>query len=228
MDTYPFLSNLGVSDIAQARNPTADAFPPNFNVNCKQVWDRTISLLPLTEDVCTNWGQAIRDFIENCIEADLYPFSDLKQSVNDQIMASLMASRKALLKDFTKMLCSVKLGSTIRSVEMNNLGFTLKTCSAVTLKDPTFGQWLTQAPYPRFVVRQEDFYIKQIDASTNLFASKDVDKWSVGYEIVCKQFPSIPGNPLPTRLELEKFILNVLLMPVLKIHRPDGFHHRLV
>jgi hypothetical protein len=53
-------------------------------------------------------------------------------------------------------------------------------------------------------------------------------RWHIGYEIDCPIFPEIPTNGLPSKAELEKFILNVLFMPVLRRQRPKKILHRLI
>lgn len=230
----PFLSNLGVLDTDQIKNPRKDSFPSAFNPNCSEVWSAVIQSMTVTEDIAANWALAIRLFIEVCITKDLYPFSNLKQSANDMILTALNDSRKAVVKfmNRTRMLHYVNLKATRREVEVNNLGFTLRVYGAAVLKDPTFEQWLLKMPMPAFRLKHQGRYVKQLDTQTTMVVYNEgaslSQRWHVGYEIVVHHFPDLPGKHMPSKAELERFVLSILWLPVLKSHRPDGFHHRLI
>lgn len=231
MDTVPFLANLGVLDTDQVRDPTAQAFPMAFNPNCRRVWDAVLTDLVMTDDVGFNWGSAIRAFLEQCISQDLYPFSNLKQSANDQILTALGDARKAVVKflNRSKMLHYVNLRATLREVQMSNVGFTLRVLGNATLKDPTFEKWLLQMPMPAFRQKHNGRWIKHLSSEVTMVVfNEGTQRWRVGYEIVCHHFPDLPGKHLPSKAELEKFVLDILWTPILKSHRPDGFHHRLI
>jgi len=227
----PFLSNLGIVDTDQARDPTASAFPPAFNINSKPLWDKTLSIMPMTDDPATNWGFAIKLFIENCTASNVYPFSNVRQSATDQVVDALSHARRAVVKfmDISKILHYVSLRATLREAEMNNLGFTLKVMGAATIKDPTFEKWLTQLPAPAFRLKHEGRYLKHLARDVTMVVySESAQRWHVGYEIMVHGFPDIPGHPLASKYELEKFILDILWLPILKSHRPIGYHTRLI
>lgn len=232
MAGIPFLSNLGVSDVDQARHPTAQAFPPTFNPNCRSIWDSTISQLEVLDtDVGFTWGHAIRQFIASCIDQDLYPFSGSRQGANDQIFTELQDARKQVVKflNQSKMLKYVDLRVTRREVEMSTIGFTLRCLGIAYLKDPTFEKWLMQMPMPAFRIKHAGRYLKHLSNSVTMVVYNEGNhRWHVGYEIVVRRFPDLPGKHVPSKAELETFILDVLWMPVLRSHRPLGYHHRLI
>lgn len=231
----PFLSSLGVMDTDQARDPTAAAFPHAFNVNCQAIWNTVVDNMTMKEgDPGRNWGTAIKLFIEVCVAENEFPFSNLKQSANDFILQDLTAARKAVVKfmNVTKMLDYVNIQATRREVELNNTGFTLRVYGKVTLKDPTFEKWLLMTPYPRFNLKHEGHYVKHLTSNISMIVYNDsasaAQRWHVGYEVVVHHFPDLPGKHMPSQAEMEKFVLDILWMPVLKSHRPLGFHHRLI
>jgi hypothetical protein len=231
----PFLSGLGVTDIEQARNPVSSTFPLSFNTNCQPIWDAVVTHMDMGKDVGKNWQTAIRLYIEICVTEDQYPFSNLKQSANDQILTLLTNERRSIVKflNASKMLDYVNLRATSRQVTCNNIGFVLTVFGKIALKDPTFEKWLTKIPIPRFnVVKDNGRYIKHLTKHTTMVVYNEgasmSGRWHIGYEIVCHHFPDLPGNQLASKAEMEKFILDILYMPILKQHRPLGYHRRLI
>jgi hypothetical protein len=233
----PFLSNLGVLAQDQARNPCASSFPHAFNPACQHVWDAVVTGMLQGKDVAANWGHAITLFIEVCIAKDMYPFSNLKQSANDSILTDLQDARLAVVKfmNLSKMLSFVNIKATSREVELTNTGFVLRVYGKAILKqpnDPTFEKWLLQMPYPRFDLKDHGRYVKHLSHTVAMVVFNEgasmSQRWHVGYEIICNQFPDIPGKHTPTKEQIETFILDILWMPVLKSRRPIGWHHRLI
>jgi hypothetical protein len=230
-----FLSSLGILDTDQVRSPTKDAFPLAFNVNNHRVWDAVIQGFKQTDNPAADWSAAIHLYIERCVGQGLYPFSNVHQSSNDSILRELNDGRKAVVKfmNLSRILQLINLSSTTRQVKMTNTGFCLKVSGKAKLKDPSFPQWLTKIPMPGFqILKVDERYIKNLSGTTTIIAYNEganlPDRWHLGYEIIVNRFPDIPGNQLPSRAELEKFILTTLWMPILKAHRPQGFHHRLI
>ncbi len=234
MANSPFLSGLGVLDTDQVRAPTPDTFPLAFNVNNKHIWDAATHSVVPTDDPAADWTAVIHEYINQCTAVDSYPFSNLKQSVNDMIVQNLSEARKAVVRfmDQSKLLEHASIQATDRVVKMTTSGFILRVVGKVQIKDPAFEAWLTNLPMPRFNLKADGRYDKALSKNLKMVAWNEgaslKDRWHIGYEIVCHHYPDIPGNHLPSKAELEKFVLHVLWMPVLKSHRPQGFHHRLI
>lgn len=231
----PFLSNLGVSIEDQAANPTVDSFPHFFNVHNYQLWRQALKAIVEKNPPLENWGLVIRDYVELCTEKNIYPFSNVHHSENDVIISELNQARRTLVKFFnlSKMFSLVSIRTTQRVVKMTSTGFVIEVEGLARLKDPSFASWLGQAPMPRFdLVRNNSRYVKTLDKRTRLFVYNDMvdapDRWHVGYEIHINHFPDIPGNHMPSKAMLERFILEILYMPVLLSHRPAGIIHRLL
>ena len=231
MARVPFLSNLGILDVEQAKNPLISTFPRAFNVSALPIWISTISQMQMGEDTRSNWGTAIKFYIENCINANQFPFSNFKQSANDQILDDLKFARQAIVKfmDRSRLLEMVILRATRREVEMNAIGFTLRVCGRALWKDPTFEKWLLDTPLPAFRLKHKGRYVKHLSQDVTMSVIEEAEqRWNIGYEIVCRHFPDLPGKHIPSEAELENFILDIMWMPVLRSHRPEGYHHRLI
>lgn len=236
MSEIPYLSNLGVPVLFQARTPTADGFPITFNPHTKAQWDAAVKELTPSKDAVQDWGLVIQYYIDLCSKHGQYPFSGPHTSSNDQIVAVLKEARHAVVKFINKseLIKMVSFRDTHRKVSMTATGFILQVQGQARLKDETFPQWLVQAPMPRFdIIRDADGkYIKHLGYNTAFFAYNEganmTARWHVGYEIVVDKFPDIPNHPTPSKAELERFILDILWMPVLKQARPFGLSHMLM
>lgn len=231
----PFLSNLGISAVDQQQSPTVRSFPRTLNPNCKLMWQQAIERLEPTDDPMHDWGQALRAYIRLCIKASQFPFSNLRQSANDQITMSLQNARRQVVKfmNLSKILKQVNIRKTRREVLMTSNGFTVTVFGNAEIKDPTFSKWLLQMPYPGFRLKdKEERYTKSLGQGITMVVYNEgangSQRWHVGYEIVCNQFPDLPGKQLPSKGELESFILDIIWTPILKANRPYGFHRRLI
>lgn len=232
----PFLSHLGISVFEQARSPAGDTFPQAFNVNNKLLWQQAVAEYTPGHSAMEDWGLAIKHYIELCESAGLFPFQPAHVSKNDQIHYFLSACRLNINRflNRSKLLSELRIRRTNHRVVMTDTGFHLDVSAWVYLKDPTFPQFLTRMPYPRFnVARQEDGrYIKKLGPGLEMYAYNEGvrmdQRWHIGYTIDCNVFPEVPAVGAPSKAELERFILDVLWMPVLRESRPLGLQYRLI
>lgn len=236
MSATPYLSSLGVPVLLQTRPPTNAGFPLMFNSGCKHLWDEAIREFTPTDSPITDWYNVITKFIDKASAAGRYPFTGYHQSINDLISDRLRNARRAVVRfmDKSKILKLATVRNTHRRVSMTDTGFVLTVYGDIFLKDPTFPQWLLQMPYPRFdIVRSIDNrWDKNLGDNVTFFARNEgalaKDRWFIGYDIKVDLFPEVPNQPLPSKGELERFVLNVLWMPVLRSHRPQGLSHKLL
>lgn len=236
--TTPFLSNLGVDPMVQARSPTPETFPSALNVNNKAVWGTAVAETPSVNNALEDWALCLKSYVELCEEQDLFPFQTLHVSRNDQISDFLKAARQAVVKYINKsgLYDELKLTSSHRHVQVTNTGFVITVYAKAIINDPSFEAWLQQMPYPHFSnIRQMDGkWIKQVCPGVRMFVVNDEkgghlnQRWHVGYEIECSMFPDLPNSGTPSKAELEKFILDVLWMPLLRTFRPQKLLRRLV
>lgn len=230
----PFLSNLGVSAIAQSEAPTVAAFPKTFNTNCKAIWQTAVEGLEPSDDPMMDWGLVLRAYVKLCVKASQFPFGNTRQSANDQIAMKLQNARRQVVRflNLSKLLSHMTIRKTRREVSMTSSGFTVSVFGNAEIKDPTFPQWLLQMPYPGFRIKHDGRWEKLIAPGVTMIiyneGANGTQRWHVGYEIVCNQFPDMPGRHLPSKGELETFILEIIWLPILKSHRPQGFHRRLI
>ena len=232
----PFLSNLGISPIAQARSPTANEFPIAFNSNNASEWSAAVHELVTTGDPTIDWGQTIKRYVQLCEQRGTYPFQSVHQSRNDEISDYLRDRRRAFVKFINRsnFFENVKLRTTDRKVTVTDRGFVLTVTANAFIKDPSFAKWLLQTPLPHFdIVKHEGRHTKMLDDGLDMFVYQDhgsnsPERWVIGYDIVCPIYPDLPSQHLPSKAEIEKFILQVLWMPLLRSMRPNTALHRLI
>lgn len=236
MATIPFLSKLGVLPQFQARSPTADSFPPAFNTNNKRIWEAVVLDFVSTADASKDWAKVISLYVDACQERGTYPFSNVKQSTNDQIFTFLSQKRAEVVKFINqiKLMDVVALRDSKRKVTMTTAGFTLEVWSQATPRDPTYSKWIFNSPLPRFdAVRKIDGkYTRGLGKGLTFWTYNDgaemSGRWHIGYTIDCQFYPDIPARPLASQAELERFILDVIWSPIIKMNRPIGVLHRLL
>jgi hypothetical protein len=230
-----FLGNLGIPDIQQARPPTTKTFPPALNGNNKSVWEEAVRDLTPSKHPQEDWGIVLRRYVDLCGQRGVYPFQSVAQSRNDDISDFLRDSRRELVKfiDRTDFFEGIKLRSTQREVTMTNHGFVLTVSGHANITDPSFESWLTTVPFPKFdFVKHGGRYWKNIRDGLRMFAyreggSNSPDRWIIGYEMSCRIYPDLPTHHLPSRDQLEKFVMDVLFMPQLRAIRPKKVLNRL-
>lgn len=236
MAQSPFLAALGITPIQQARVPTADGFPPVFNPNHRTIWDRVVQEMPHSGNTMKDWGLAIRDFVDACEAQGSYAFVTFHQNRNDMIVSHLQARRRVFVKfvNHTDFFKDVYLRTTHRKVAMTDTGFTIIVYAEAIIDDPTFVQWLQQMPYPKLQLQTNTGrYIRTLMDDLEVVVENDYNRnmsqrWRIGYEINCPIFPDVPGNPTPSKGELERFVLDVLWMPLLRGMRPIRGLRRLI
>jgi hypothetical protein len=236
MDDIPFLANLGITAFQAARPPTAQTFPLAFPASNVLHWRQACTELVPSLDIKYDWGITIRRYVELCTQNNVFPFATLHQSRNDQISDYLAERRRAFVKfiNMTGLLEHVYLKATHRTVTAIDSGFTLRVHGEAIIEDPTYTTFLQKAPFPRMLLRTEDqHYVRQLMPGLELFAYNEYNRsmkqrWIVGYEITCPIFPDLPNHPTPTKAEIERFILDLLWMPLLRSMRPIHQMRRLI
>lgn len=224
----PFLSNLGITSLQQARAPTGSVFPLAFNPNNKSVWEGAVQLIDPTGTPATDWVLAVRKYVDLCEQRGVFPFQNIHINRNDAI-SDYLRERRASFVEFCESVgffSDMKIRDTQRKVTMTDSGFILRGEAIARISDPSFAQWLEQKPALR---KTNDRHTRSLMTGIDVFAENgESDIWNLGYEIACPMYPDVPDAPLPSRATLESFVMSVLWMPVLRCMRPSNLAHRLI
>lgn len=213
------LLRLGVPNSWLSALPKDNLFPSGLNPAVRGLWPAAIRLAR-SQNPKTAWAQAIEQVIELAESKNLYPFRD-NQSNNDKILLEFIKRRRAVVKfiDNNGILSYLRTRTSKRSVTVNPNGFVLNvdvTCVTIA-NDPTFidafGLRRANGRRERILGQGLVFYMYNEGAGMS-------QRWHIGYTMTIDTLPSIPGNPLASDTDLEKFILDIMYMPILRCYRP--------
>jgi hypothetical protein len=230
----PFLTNLGITPIQQARTPTTAVFPSALNANNKFEWEQAVQDLVPSDDTTVDWVKCVRRYVELCELRGVYPFQNVQQSRNDQITDFFKDRRQQLVRfvNHSKFFESIKIRTTARKVTVTDSGFVLDVRAICYISDPSFEKWLTRTPFPKFHIPDRNGrFARAIAEGMEMYVEHDrprqSDRWIIGYTLTSRTYPDLPQEHLPSKKEIEAFILDVLFMPLLRGNRPSELDHRL-
>jgi hypothetical protein len=211
-------------------------FPQGLNRNNIAEWTSAIHSLIPTATAAEDWAQVLEKYIELCEAQGVFPFSNTQTDHNDQIIQLFQRTRRDFVKfvDRNRFFHDMRIRSTHHLVHLTDLGFTLQVYAKARVEDPSFVKWLESLPTAESFPfrRQSDRYVKRLTHYLAVFVEtldpNNPEQWKVGYEINSPWFPTIPNQHLPSKEELERFILDVLWMPLIRSMRPIGMGHRLI
>ena len=227
-----YLTSLGISPLQQGKPPTAASFPTAFNPETRNEWCLAVENLK-SENVVkshTLWQRCILDYIDLCMESGKYVF--YTSSVNDDILDLLGKARITAVHYLNKfnILNHVAIKTIDHTCQLTDQGFVLDVDANVTVKDPTFAEYLIK--HCLFKIHLYDDHSRECHLENNVsfyYVNRGTSqRLHFGYRITIPKYPRIPSNDTPKKQELEAFILNVLWLPVLKSHRPYKLAHRLL
>lgn len=236
MTDEPFLSNLGVPVELQIRTPTAKAMPPAFNPNNPVIWAYAVDMLkPIPGQPYQEWAVCIKNYLDLCEKRQRFPFQDIHEGNNDKIVTFLKERRAAFVKfvNQTDLFEMLRFKSTHHKVTATDRGFILEVYAQMQVTDPTFFDWLTHTPLPHFNPKTNagEWRRPLIDGLSVFVRNERVnmkERWQIGYDIACPMYPDLPNNGVPSKAEIETFVLNIFWMPILRTLRPIRAMHRLI
>jgi hypothetical protein len=236
MTNEPFLSNLGVPVEQQIRTPKGTSMPLAFNPNNTGIWAYAVDMLsPTPGQPYQDWSFAIKNYLDLCEKRQRFPFQDIHEGNNDKITAFLKERRAAFVKFVNQvdLFETLTFKSTHHKVTATDRGFILEVYAQAFLNDPSFLEWLTHSPMPHFSPRSDkgEWRRPLMDGLSVFVRNEQFDlktRWQIGYDISCPLYPDLPNNGTPSKSEIEKFILDVFWMPILRTMRPIRAMHRLI
>lgn len=237
MNDEPFLSNLGVPVEQQFKPPTGKNMPMAFNPNNQGIWAYSVDMLEKLHpgQPLQDWTLAIKNYIDLCDKRQRFPFQDIHEGNNDKIMSFLKERRAAFVKFVNQvdLFETLTFRSTHHKVTATDRGFILEVYAKALMNDPSFLQWLTHTPLPHFSPRSANGeWRRQLVDGLSVFVRNETfdqkQRWEIGYDIACPMYPDLPNNGTPSKADIEKFILQVFWMPLLRQMRPLRAMHRLI
>ena len=224
---------LGVSAEQQRQPPGIRSFPVAFNPNAKRYWEEAVGTISETNPRRA-WSKVFDLYIDLCGSASVYPFVN-KSSNNDRIYKILIDARRRVVTfiENNNLNTDVIVRKTERRVTVTNTGFVLRCIGScdVLPEAPqvvsSMGNRTTRHGLPYGSV-----WSVGLDKGLTFFVANEYvnmsGRWHYGYELEVSAFPYLPGIGAPSSSQIEKFVLEVLYLPILRAYRPIGLQHRLV
>jgi len=221
------LTSLGIPPLAQAKGPTIDTFPLAFNPNQEDLWPIALGAAK-SKNPRQAWMQAVERFVELCRQKAVFAFHQ-HETDNDKIITRLLEARREIVRfiDQNKVLDELSTYKVQRIVRMTNTGFqlTVDVHARRITEDPTFMNRLSlrqvNSRYTRNLRDNITFFVYNEGADLS-------QRWHFGYDIEINIFPNVPGKPLATTQEQERFVLDVMYLPLLRAYRPLNSIQRLI
>ncbi len=221
------LNSLGIPPQLQAQPPAADFMPPALNQSNSRFWPIAVGQAVGRNSV-EQWTSAVKNFVRICMNNNTLAFSS-DESNNDKILTRLIEARREIVRFLNrhKVLESLKTHKVSRRVRMTSSGFviTVDVQAQKLDEDPTILKLLgvrqPNGRYTRNLLPDLTFFVYNEGARLS-------HRWHFGYDITVNIFPSLPGKNLPTVHEQERFILEVMYIPLVRCYRPRRSIHRLI
>ncbi len=234
----PELTLIGVPEGLQSRPPMLGSYPRQFNADARFVWKKMLedeafkSQMKSADTPEDKWYMALKEFLARCEQLGVLPFNNItEEQKNDAVITSLQSARVELVTFANRigLLEKLRITKACRDYKVKEKGFGIVSwayCKYVD--DPTFEQWLTKSPSPRFTRALDLKYSKMLQPNLLLWVRyPSPTRVTVGFEIQVASTVSIPGKRLATRKEIDSFVDRVIWKPIVRAHRFNGVGGRI-
>jgi hypothetical protein len=224
METPAQLAVLGID--CDNGKPSVANFPRSFNQAARFVWEKVLSK-NLQGDCPTQWTVAVRQYLNDCRALGVFPYhTSMQQHRNDQLAMFLIDQRRKLSKFFNDsgFFEKFQVQRVERSYQVTPRVFVLSaTAYLLPNDDPTWRQWLTLVPLPRFLrdSSRGNTYEKELTPSTQVSVHmRNETTASVTYTITSHTLPEWPArDKVPTPEQMREFVEQTFWMPAVRSHR---------
>lgn len=224
METPAQLAILGV-DCGNGP-PSTKNFPRSFNQRALFVWEKVLQE-KIQGDCASRWETAVRLYLNACKNLGLFPYhTSMQQHRNDQLASFLIDQRRHISKFFNDsgFFDKFQVQRVERSYTVTPTAFLLQaTAFLLPTDDPTWRQWLTLVPLPRFTrdSSRGNTYEKELTPGTQVSVKvRNETTASVTYTITSHTLPEWPSRDVvPTADQMRDFVEQTFWMPAVRSHR---------
>jgi hypothetical protein len=199
--------------------------PKGLNPNAIEIWFKVCA-----SDYRLATKDLLKEYVEACNRAGLYPFVEPSHDSNVAIRNYLYKRRRKFVRflDFTKLMVGLPI---IRLIKRNAFtlpnGFGITISCQLRIEDPTWVRKLAHlgGGY-RFPLMRDRFrrYVLDLDPGICVFVYNDMinapNLWHIGYTIICPIVPDYEG------MEHYKhdYVLQHLWAPLFHAYRGKGLN----
>jgi hypothetical protein len=232
------LSIIGVPSSQFSRWPGVAGFPQRFSPQSQKVWISMVSdpefkkQLRAWGSLDLAWHNAIIEFLRRCEAEGVSPFKDDTDSAkNDYVREYLRSARLTIVKFFdeTGFFQRVRVRKAFREYKRGDTGLTFESWAELyRVKDPTFEKWLNQVPSPRFLRGVDNRWSKVLAPNITVWVRYVNENHAVvGYSIKVPGTIVVPGKRTPKRKEVDRWLDQQLVLPVIRAARLRDVSNRL-
>lgn len=226
------LSIIGVPEACQGRQPTITAFPKKFSASSAKIWATMIqdkeyqARCRVWSTLDLVWHNTIQEFLSRCNTEGIFPFSNNSPTAkNDYIQEFVRRARIALVKyvDESGLMANVRVHKAFREYIRKDNGLTITSwANLYPLKDEVgdFEKFLVQQPLPRMMKQVDNRYQRIVIPHVRVWARYiNKSRVKIGFDIDVAGTIGVPNKPLAKRKEVDKYIDNNILLPIIRSHR---------
>ena len=232
------LTAIGVPLDQQSQWPQLVAYPSRFSDEAFPVWESVLEdesfakKVQLSGDRQTAWHSTITEFLARCASADINPTPRGAQT-GPTAQAKDQARRGRIyvvdycdkIKLFEKMQVRYAHREYIRNGEMLTI---YSWAQMFPHLDPTLDKWLTSLPMPRFMRHNRSRLVATVRPNVRVWVDCiNLYRIVIGMQIDIRARIEIPGNPVPSRKDIDDFLDTNVWMPLVRSIRFNNINNRL-
>jgi hypothetical protein len=236
--TLTDLTIIGVPPEFQSQWPTVPAYPSKFSDEGFHVWQGLLNdqsftrLMTTTGSKDAAWHMTIHEWLHRCELAVIKPFPDNTPTAGTAFVHEQARRGRIFLVDYCNeigLFEKVKVWYPHREyIRTDNRIIIYSWARMFPISDVTFPNWLTSLSMPRFIKHTRGRMVATIRPGVRLWIDcLNLKRISVGQEIDVTGTIDIPGNPAPTRQEVDEFLDARVWLPIVRSIRFDFVTNRI-
>lgn len=232
------LAIIGVPPEFQSQWPQVAAYPSKFSDEGFHVWqsmlnDKSfINLMLGTGTRDSAWHFAIHEFLRRCELAIIKAVSDSTPTTGTAFVRDHARRGRIFIVDYCNEIgLFTKLKPQFIHREYMRAEKKIIIYSWARMfptSDPTFPDWLTSLPMPRFIKHQRSRMVCQVRPGVRIWIDcMNLKRVVMGQEIDIPGTIDISGNVTPTRQEVDTFLDTQIWLPIVRAIRFDNVINRI-
>lgn len=232
------LAIIGVPPEFHNQWPQVAAYPSKFSDEGFHVWQNMLADKSFMNAMLSTgsrdgaWHFAIHEFLRRCELAVLKPFSDSTSTSGTAFVRDQARRGRIYLVDYCNeigLFTKIKPQFVHREYMRADKKIIIYSWARMfPTNDPTFPNWLTSLPMPRFIKHQRNRMVCQVRPGVRIWIDcLNIKRIVMGQEIDIPGTIDIPGNKTPTREQVDAFIDQQIWMPIVRAVRFDSVYNRI-
>ncbi len=233
------LTIIGVPPEFHDQWPQVAAYPSKFSDAGFHVWQGLLAdasfvrMMQTTGSRDAAWHMTIHEFLRRCELAVVKPFSDSTPTTGTAFTRDQARRGRIFIVDYCN---KIGLFKKLRPqyvhreyIREDKKSIIYSWARMFPISDPTFPDWLTSLPMPRFMKHNRSRMVCQVRPGVRIWIDcLNLKRVVMGQEIdIPRSTIDIPGNVTPTRQEVDDFLDTQIWLPIVRAVRFDNVVNRI-